>query len=157
VIDNLERVWTQVLGAIDKIVSPDWGTVINALPLLVIVGVVGPLLTLLAVFWLYYAVLRPRARIRVEEGPRVAALGADGAPVFPVGLPYCLTHRLIFTSGTTSCDLDHFELAVICPMCGVGRRAGVDTCGNCGLVFRVEQRMRIATAAVPPPGGAAIA
>ena len=156
-IDNLQHVWSQFLGFVDKLVSPDWGALVNLLPLFVLVGVVGPLLSLLLLAWLYSLVSSPRARVLVEEGPRATAVDAAGNPVFPAGLPYCVRHRLVFPSGTTRCDLDHNELAVVCPMCRVGRGAGLDTCGNCGLVLRVEPRLRIAGAAGPPPGGAAAA
>ena len=49
------------------------------------------------------------------------------------------------------------DLSVICPMCDIGRDAAVDTCGNCGLVLKVEQRPRVVAPIAPPPGGAAIA
>ena len=42
--------------------------------------------------------------------------------------------------GTARCERCHDELAVICPMCGLGRTAMVDTCTNCGLVLKVKPR-----------------
>ena len=50
------------------------------------------------------------------------------------------------------------ELAVICPMCGLGRMALIDTCTNCGLVLKVKTRaVAVRTTAGPKPGGAAAA
>ena len=63
----------------------------------------------------------------------------------------------IYPPGTTRCDRDGEPLSVICPMCGIGRDAAITTCGNCGLVLKVEQRARVLRPAGPPPGGAAVA
>ena len=157
VSDHLSQVWTQVLQFIDKLVSPDWGALVNLLPLFLVLGVIGPLLSLAALIWGYYFVTKPRPRVRYEEGPRAAPLDDAGNPVFPVGEPYCLVDRLIFASGTARCPDDGSALAVTCPMCGIGRDAAITTCGNCGLVLKVATRSRVARPVGPPPGGAAIA
>ena len=156
-IEHVQEIWTNILTFIGHIVSPDWGTWISALPILLVIGVIGPLLSLLALVWVIYYVRKPRPKVKVEEGPRPVPLDELGNPVFPIGLPYCVRDRLVFDSGTARCDVDGSELAVICPMCGVGRRAEITTCGNCGLVLKVERRLQIAAPAGPPPGGAAIA
>jgi hypothetical protein len=157
VIEHLQQVWTQILGFVGQIVSPDWGNLISLLPIFLVLGVVGPLLSLAAMVWFYYYVTKPRPKVVIEEGPRPVPLDEVGNPIFPVGLPYCVRDRLVFDSGTSRCDVDGADLAVICPMCGVGRRADITTCGNCGLVLKVERRLQIAAPAGPPPGGAAIA
>ena len=47
---------------------------------------------------------------------------------------------------------------MICPMCGLGRAAVVDTCANCGLVLKVKPRaVAVRASAGPKPGGAAVA
>jgi predicted RNA-binding Zn-ribbon protein involved in translation (DUF1610 family) len=52
----------------------------------------------------------------------------------------------------------HDELAVICPMCGLGRAAIIDTCTSCGLVLKVKPRaVAVRTTPGPKPGGAAAA
>jgi hypothetical protein len=157
VIDSLQQTWTSLLNLIDKFVSPDWGSLIGLLPLMLLVGVLGPLLSLAALVWFYYFVTKPRPKVQIEEGARPALIGDNGAPVFPPGLPYCQRHALVFPPGTNRCDIDQQDLSVICPMCGIGRDAQVNTCGNCGLVLKVERRLQVAGAAGPPPGGAAIA
>ena len=42
-------------------------------------------------------------------------------------------------------------------MCGVGRNAEIDTCGNCGLVLKIETRPLAVRRGRPKPGGAAVA
>jgi hypothetical protein len=155
--DAISQAWTQVLDFISKLVSPDWGALIGLLPIFIIIGVIGPLLSLLALVWLYYFVRKPRTRVMYEEGARQAPLDDAGNPVFPPGEPYCPTDGLIYPPGTTRCDRDGANLAVICPMCGIGRDAAISTCGNCGLVLHVEQRYRVMRPAGPPPGGASLA
>jgi hypothetical protein len=140
-------------------VIPDWGALIDLMPVFIFLGVVGPLLTLLPLGILAYQLKKPRVKVDFVEGPHLAEIGADGQPIFPPGLPFCRTHGLIFESGTLRCDQDGTELAVICPMCGLGRSALIDTCSNCGLVLKVKPRsvaVRRGTAG-PKPGGAAVA
>jgi hypothetical protein len=155
--DYLSQIWTQILQFIEKLVSPDWGALVGLLPLFLVLGVIGPLLSLAALIWSWYFVTKPRPKVRYEEGPRLAPLDDAGNPIFPIGEPYCLTDRTVYPSGTTRCPNDGTPLAVICPMYGIGRDAGITTCGNCGLVLKVAQRARVARSAGPPPGGAAVA
>jgi hypothetical protein len=157
IVDSLASAWDQLLILIGKIVSPDWGALVNLLPLLLLFGLIGPLISLLALVWAYYFAAKPRPKVRYDEGVRIAPLDESGAPIFPVGEPYCLRDHQIFASGTTRCPDDGSALAVICPMCGIGRDAAITTCGNCGLVLKVEQRVRVVRPAGPPPGGAAVA
>ncbi len=156
-IQTLGQLWDQLLKITEQFVIPDWGALVALLPIFVVIGVVGPLLTLIAIGWFVYFVRRPRTRARFEDGPVPALLGAGGAPVFPPGRPYCPRHALVHPAGTSRCEIDGEPLAVVCPMCGLGREAEIDTCGNCGLVLRVIPQARAVRAAGPPPGGAAIA
>ncbi len=158
IIDTLEEMWNAILGFMSQLVIPDWNAVIGLLPVLIFLGIVGPLLTILPLGILIYQIRKPRVKVRVVEGPRVAAIGADGEPIFPPGLPFCRKDALIYPSGTTRCDNDHDDLAVICPMCGLGRPALIDTCTNCGLVLNVKTRpVPVRPASGPRPGGAAVA
>jgi hypothetical protein len=158
VIDSLNGFWNTILDITKMFVIPDWGSVIGLLPLLVFVGVVGPLVTFTILGIFIYQVAKPRTKVRIEEGPEIARIGADGQPIFPPGLPYCRRHGLVFPSGTLRCDRDGEPLAVICPMCSLGRPAAIDTCTNCGLVLKVKPRpATVARATGPKPGGAAAA
>jgi hypothetical protein len=159
VIDQLGQIWNQVLDFMSKIVIPDWGALIGLLPIFVLIGVVGPLLSLLALVWVVYVARRPRASLAVVEGPRPARLDAGGQPVYPTGEPYCARDGLVYPFGQTTCDQCHGELVVTCPKCGIGRQARIETCDNCGLILRVDPRaqQRALAPAGPPPGGAAVA
>ncbi|HEX7948778.1 MAG TPA: hypothetical protein VF494_00400 [Candidatus Limnocylindrales bacterium] len=157
-VDVLNAIWSQILQVTSMFVIPDWGQVIAALPVVVVVGLVGPFLTFLALGTVIYLVRKPRVRVRFEEGPRVAEIGADGRPTFPVGLPYCRRDGLVYPPGTLRCERCHDELAVVCPMCSLGRSALIDTCANCGLVLKVKSRaVAVRASTGPKPGGAAVA
>ena len=158
VLDQLNQAWTGLLDFLGKLVIPDWGALIGLLPLLLLIGVIGPIVSLLVLGQVIYLVRRPRTGLRYVEGPRPAALDADGRPVYPAGLPHCLQEALVYPSGATRCLNDGAELWVVCPMCGLGRSAAVRTCGNCGLVLTVKNRpVALGPVAGPPPGGAAAA
>ena len=154
----LEGIWNQILDIISLFVMPDWGGVIALLPILVVLGLVAPFMTFLALGTVMYLIRKPRTKVSFVEGSRVAEIGADGEPTFPVGLPYCRRDSLIYPSGTHYCDNCKDKLAVICPMCGLGRLALIDTCTNCGLVLKVKPKsMVVAKAPGPKAGGAAAA
>ena len=156
--DQISHLWTQALGLIAKVVSPDWGSLIGLLPIFLLIGVIGPLITVLALLWFYYFVRRPRTKVRFVEGPRRAAIAGDGLPFFPAGEPYDVRTALIYSPGTTENDAGEL-LSVTCPMCGIARFADVTTCPNCGLVLKIDRRVKLRTLqpAGPPPGGAAAA
>jgi hypothetical protein len=154
--DQIENIWTGLLSFLEKLVVPDWGSLIDLLPIFLILGVIGPLVTIGVLFWGWYLIRKPRTRVRYEEGPTPAPLGPDGVPLFPKGLPYSPMTGLVYPPGRKRGDGGE-DLSVICPMCDIGRDAAVDTCGNCGLVLKVEQRPRVVAPIAPPPGGAAIA
>jgi len=158
IFDALNQLWEQILAFTSLFVMPDWNALIAMLPILILIGVIGPFITFTILGSMIYLLRKPRAKISFVEGPRVAEIGADGEPIFPPGLPYCRRDRLIYPSGTVRCATCEDELAVICPMCGLGRIASIDTCTNCGLVLKVKQTLvpvRSTTGA--KPGGAAAA
>ena len=158
IVDVLNQIWTQILEVASIFVIPDWGGLIGLLPILVLLGLVMPFLTFVALGSVIYLVRKPRVKLAFEEGPRVAEIGPGGDPVFPIGLPYCRRDDLVYPSGTTRCERCRDELAVICPMCGLGRTAVVDTCTNCGLVLNIATRaIAVRTTPGPKPGGAAAA
>jgi ribosomal protein S27AE len=155
--DQVSKMWTDFLAFLSTIVIPDWAGLIQLLPVLVLIGVVGPLLTLILLGWLGYGVTKPRTRVKYVEGVRVAPHDHLGEPIFPAGEPYCPHDGLIYAFGTTRCDRDQELLQVRCPKCGVVRDSDIRTCGNCGLVLKVEPRTLIVASDGPPPGGAAVA
>lgn len=157
-IDQLEAIWDQILDITAVFVVPDWNDAVGWLPVLLTIGVLGPLLTLVVAAWLWYQVRKPRVRYVYVEPSRAALLDAHGDPTFPTGEPHCARDGLIFASGTGRCEVCGDRLRVICPKCLVVRDAADPTCGNCGLSFTLKPVVRTPRKSVgPPPGGAAIA
>ena len=158
VVDALNGLWNTILDITEMFVIPDWNAVIGLMPLLIFLGVVGPLVTFLMLGIVAYQVTKPRAHLKLAEGPQVARLGSDGQPIFPPGLPFCRDHVLIYPTGTIRCERGGEDLRVICPMCGLGRPAAIDTCTNCGLVLQVKNHpVPVVRSTGPKPGGAAAA
>jgi len=157
VIDQIQHLWSDFLGFISKLVIPDWPGLIQLMPVFVVIGVVGPLLSLALLAWLGYGVTKPRTKVSYDDGVRVAPRDHLGRPIVPAGEPYCPRDGLIYPFGTQRCDRDRTTLLVRCPKCEVVREAGISTCGNCGLTLKLEPRAMIVATDGPPPGGAAIA
>ena len=157
VLDSIQQLWSDILGFISKLVIPDWPGVIALLPVLVLIGVVGPLLTLGILAWLGYGITKPRTKVTYQEGTRIAPRDHLGRLIAPSGEPYCPRDGLIYPSGTYRCDRDRTNLLLRCPKCEVVRTAGISTCGNCGLTLDLQPRAMIVATDGPPPGGAAIA
>ena len=153
-IEQLNEIWNGLIQFTGQFVIPDWGSLIDLLPIFLIVGVVGPIVTILMIFWLRYLVLKPRVAAGYSDTRRAAEIGADGQPVFPVGEPYSLAERMIYEPGATR-SVSGDELLVACPKCGLVRSAAIDTCGNCGLSFTITPPTRTIRPATPPPGGRA--
>ena len=156
-IDQIEKLWNDILGFLSTIIIPDWSGLIALLPVFVFIGIVGPLATLAILAWLGYGITKPRTAVKYDEGTRIAPLDHLGRPIFPAGEPYCPNDGLIYASGTTRCDRDNAPLSIRCPKCGVILDAAMGTCANCGLVLKIEPRAMIIAGDRPPPGGAAVA
>ena len=156
--DALQNVWNTILDITSLFVIPDWGGLISLLPIIVLIGLIGPFVTFTVLIAFVYLVRKPRAKVALVEGPRIAAIGEDGQPVFQPGLPHCRRDALVYPSGTLRCDRCGDDLAVICPMCGLGRSALIDTCTACGLVLKVKPHAVVVHSSPgPKPGGAAAA
>ncbi|HSO30559.1 MAG TPA: hypothetical protein VLS28_11700 [Candidatus Sulfomarinibacteraceae bacterium] len=155
-IDAIGQLVERILDILTFFIIPDWIELIGLIPVLLVIGLIGPILSLLAVAWVVYALRAPRTRVSLEPAPVRAAV-VDGRPVYPAGEPYCPVDGLVFPSGTATCDTCRRDLFVTCPKCATGRTASLDTCGNCGLVLKIENRPRALRPVGPPPGGAAAA
>src|SRR5258706_14445816 len=102
------------------------------LPVLLLIGVVGPIVTLLFLGWFIYVVRAPRSRIPyIEPQARPAQLVA-GVPVYPAGEPYCVFDQLILPNGSTTCPTCGREAAVPSPKSRGGRPAERRPPGHCG-------------------------
>ncbi len=156
ILDQLQQMWTGLIDASAKLVIPDWGGLVDLLPVLLVIGVVGPLLTLLMLAWFGYFVRKPRLRTTYRDPRRPAPIGEDGRPEFPVGEPYSPREAMIYEPGATR-SASGDALVVACPKCSLVRPAIQDTCGNCGLTFTLRPATVVVRPAGPPPGGAAAA
>ncbi|HTK45768.1 MAG TPA: hypothetical protein VL749_10500 [Patescibacteria group bacterium] len=155
--DAIGQLFQGLINFLTPILIPDWKALINLLPVFLVIGVVGPILSLLVLGWFVYILGKPRSRIPyVEPQPRPAEI-VDGAPVYPSGEPYCAFDHLVLPVGMTRCPVCGRDAAVVCPKCGTGRAAFIDTCGTCGLVLRIDRTVPALRAVGPPPGGAAAA
>lgn len=155
--DAIGHIVQGILSILTPIITPDWGALIGLLPVLLLIGVVGPLVSLIVLGWFIYVVRAPRARLPYVEPVPVPAQLVDSVPVYPAGEPYCTYDQLVLPPGATTCPGCGRDAAVRCPKCGVGRMAFIDTCANCGLVLRIERKALALRPAGPPPGGAAAA
>lgn len=155
--DAIGQLFQGLIDFLTPILIPDWKELVDLLPVFLLLGVVGPIVTLLALGWFVYFVGKPRARITyVPPAPRSAET-VEGAPDYPRGEPYCQHDQLVYPFGETRCSVCGRDLAVSCPKCGTGRQAWVETCGTCGLVLKIDRTVPALRPAGPPPGGAAVA
>jgi hypothetical protein len=153
--------WSAVLDQLSKALIPDWSGLIALLPFLLIVGVLGPIFSLLALAWGWHWLSARRARVKVAEpGPALAELDAGGQPVFPANVPYCGEHGLLFAASAVRCTVDGADLSVRCPVDNTVRDAAIQTCTACGTRFvlgAASTSALVRRTVGPPPGGAAVA
>jgi hypothetical protein len=155
--DALGNLWQSFLDFITMFILPDWGALVGLIPILLLLLVLGPILSLLMLLFVVYFLRKPRVGLTAEPQPVAAPLGADGKPVIPRGEPFCFRDGLIYPPKARRCDVCGDALSVRCPKCDVARPASVDTCGNCGLVLKLRSTTGLAPTVQPPPGGAAAA
>jgi hypothetical protein len=153
--------WTAFLQWLQTILIPDWNGLIQLLPILLIVGLIGPVLTLLAVYWFYVLVTSRSGKVRIDEpAPTPAEHAPDGTAVYPPNVPYCPTHEIIYQATATECEIDGEELMVRCPVDDSVRVAGQPLCRTCGTRYQLGASLApvvIRRQGRPPAGGAAIA
>jgi hypothetical protein len=153
--------WTAFLEWLQTILVPDWSGLIQLLPILLIVGVVGPALSLLALYWIYVLATNRRGKVRIDEPiPVHAELAEDGSPIYPPNVPFCRTHQLIYPPTAKECDVDGEELFVRCPVDETVRVASQQLCRTCGTVYKLGASLApvvVRRHGAPPTGGEAIA
>lgn len=153
--------WTYFLDWLTTVLVPNWTELVNMLPFWVVLGVVGPILSLLMLAWVWHFLRKPRARVRTSEPEAVAApRGADGLAVFPANVHFCIEHSLIYPPSRERCEIDGMDLNVRCPVDGTVRDASIQTCSGCGTKFVLGASSvpaLVVRRAGPPEGGAAVA
>ena len=153
--------WGKILEFLQGLIIPDWNGLILLLPILVILGITGPILSLLLVYWIYHFFIDRGGRVSIGEPEAEPAQRlADGTPVFPPNVPYCVEHGLIFPPTAKSCTVDNDELTVRCPVDDTVRTATQNTCRTCGTKYTLGAAVSpvvVRRRNQPPEGGAAIA
>lgn len=153
--------WTYFLTWLTTVIVPNWTELVNMLPLWIMVGVTGPILTLLALGWVWHWLRKARPRVQSHEpGPVTAPLDSAGDPVFPPNMPYCLEHGLIYPASADRCNVDGADLSVRCPVDGTVRDVAIQICAGCGTRFILgagSAPVLVRRTAGPPEGGAAVA
>ena len=153
--------WTAFLDWLATILIPDWNGLISLLPLMLILGVLGPALSLLALYWLLNSATRRRGKVRIDEPqPEAAPRAADGTPIYAANVPYCPTHTLLYPPTYRECEIDGEELLVSCPVDETVRVASQQLCRTCGTRYQLGASLApvvVRSHGRPPAGGAAIA
>ena len=158
---GVEGAWTSILSTLERIIVPDWNDVMGWLPVLTVLGLVGPILTLLMLLWLHHLLTRPRFRVRTAEPEPIAAeRDEDGYFVVPANVPYCPRDGLIYPATATRCDVCRQELVVRCPVDSTTRTAREQVCRACGTRYVLgagTSALTVRRSGGPPEGGAAVA
>jgi hypothetical protein len=153
--------WTGFLNWLSTILIPDWNGLINLLPILVIIGVTGPGLSLLALYWLYNRANEKSGKIRLDDPQPIAvAANADGTYSYPANVPYCQTHHLLYPPTARECEVSREDLLVRCPVDDTVRPAGQQLCRTCGTRYQLGASLTpvvVRRTGTPPAGGAAVA
>jgi len=153
--------WTSFLEWLQTFLVPEWDSIIAMLPLLLLLGVVGPILTLMMLMQVWYLMHRRRGRVRIAEAEAIPApLGADGEPVFPPNVPFCEEHAVIYPPASRNCEIDRAELTVRCPVDSTARPASQQVCRACGTRYVLgasRTPIVVRRTGRPPEGGAAVA
>ena len=153
--------WSAFLAWLSTILIPDWSALIALLPLFVLIGVTGPLVSLLAAVWVWHRLRRRAGRVKTAVPDVVSApLDAEGRPVFPPNVPYNPARGLIYPPERTTCELDGSNLLVRCPVDGTVREAAIQVCSACGTRFILgagSLPTLVTRSNRPPTGGAAVA
>ena len=155
--DAIGQLFQALIDFLEPIVLPDWKALVDLFPVLLLIGVVGPLLSLLILGWVVYFVGKPRSRIPYTAPVAASRRDRRRSAGLPRGRAVLRDDRLIYPFGETRCEIDKRDLAVVCPKCSTGRQAYIDTCGTCGLVLKIDRTVPALQPAGPPPGGAAAA
>ena len=139
--DAIGQLFQNVINFLTPILIPDWNALVNLLPVFLVIGVVGPIISLLGLGWLIYVLGKPRTRIPyVEPAAPPGPASSMAQPVYPPGEPYCAIRPAHLPVRRDPLRVsDGRDLAVVCPKCGTGRAAYIDTCGTCGLVLKIDQ------------------
>ncbi len=150
-----------LLSLLEQLIIPDWGDLIGLLPLALVFGLIGPVLSLLALAWVHHRLTRRRGKVRIMDlEPVPASTDASGEILVGPNVPFCPRHALIYPPQATECHLDHEELMVRCPVDETLRIARQQVCRACGTKYVLgasQSPVTVRRTGRPPQGGAAVA
>ena len=160
--NGLQQLFQGFLDLTAKLILPDWNDLVTKiLPFALLIGVVGPILSLVLLYWLYQTARRPRFRVRsTEPGPRPVPRDAAGVALVPANAPYCSRDGLLHPPRATRCGTCGDELSVRCPMDDTLRPISQQTCSACGTRYVLgasDSALAVRRQGSPPEGGAAAA
>lgn len=153
--------WTAILTWLTTVIVPDWTELVSMLPFFLILGVVGPIVSLILLMWVRHAFTRRRSHVEIAV-PDVmpAERDVNGVAIVPANIPFCQQHALIYPPARVTCEIDGANLSVRCPVDGTVRPATLQTCTGCGTRFVLGSSNTPALVkriGRPPAGGAAVA
>ena len=162
IFTSLQELLDRLLEITSFFILPDWNDVIqHMLPAAVVLFLVGPILTLLVLYWLYQWLHMPRFRVRpAEVGPVAVPRDEAGQPLVPASVPYCSFDGLLFPAKETRCSECRHELSVRCPVDDTLRSATEQTCTACGTRYVLgasDTAIAVQRRSGPPAGGEAVA
>jgi hypothetical protein len=157
-----DQTWTAIQNLLQKVIVPNWTDWINAMPILVVIGLLGPILTLVFLVWLHYMLfVRRRGRVRLADPAPVAAeRDESGFWVIPPNTPFCAREGLLYPPSARRCVSDGAELMVRCPVDSTTRVASQELCRACGTKYvlgAASTALAVQRRSGPPEGGAAVA
>lgn len=153
--------WTTILDFLQTVIVPNWGELINMLPFFLLIGVVGPILSLVLLMQVWYLLHRRRGHVRIAEPEAIpASRDSQGNPIYPPNVPYCDEHELLYPANRTTCEINGAELSVSCPVDQTVRTASEQVCRVCGTRYvlgAARPPITVRRTGSPPEGGAAVA
>lgn len=159
---GLRSVFDTLLELTSFFILPNWNDVIQfMLPAAVVLFLLGPVITLLVLYWLYQWLHMPRFRVRpAEVGPVPVPRDEAGEPLVPASVPYCSHDGLLYPAKETRCRECRHELSVRCPVDDTLRSASEQTCAACGTRYVLgasDTAIAVQRRSGPPAGGEAVA
>ena len=126
ILDQLNELWNSLITFTEQFVIPAWEELVDLLPVFLLIGVVGPILTLLVIFWIRY--LDPQAAR--EGGLRGPAPPGGARRRRRPGLP---GRRAVLALGADDLRAGGH------PLRHPARRSS-SSCPKCGLVRTADDR-----------------
>jgi hypothetical protein len=162
IFTSLQELVDQLIKISEFLILPNWSDLVQHwLPVALVLFVIGPILTLLVLYWLYQWFHMPRFHVRpAEVGAVPVPRDESGEALVPASVPYCSYDGLLYPAKETRCSECRHELTVRCPVDDTLRSASEQTCSACGTRYVLgasETAIAVQRRSGPPAGGEAVA